>query len=61
LSVGKPYEAKVSCTVWVKGKARDYIKGLPIDIPKTFKRVVRKVADFIPGTKIDVNVITYQM
>jgi putative transposase len=28
---------------------------------KTFKRVVRKVADFIPGTKIDVNVITYQM
>lgn len=28
---------------------------------KTFKRVVRKVEDFIPGTKIDINVITYQM
>ena len=28
---------------------------------KTFKRVVRKIADFIPGTKIDINVITYQM
>jgi hypothetical protein len=28
---------------------------------KTFKRAVKKVADFIPGTKIDVNVITYQM
>jgi len=28
---------------------------------KTFKREIRKVADFIPGTKIDVNIVTYQM
>jgi len=31
--------SKVSCTVWIRGKDRDYIKVLPIDI----------VADRIPG------------
>jgi hypothetical protein len=30
LFVGKPYEAKVSRTVWSRGKAGDYFKGLPM-------------------------------
>jgi hypothetical protein len=32
LFVGKPYEAKVSRTVWSRGKAGDYFKGLPMAI-----------------------------
>ena len=29
---GKPYEVKISCTVWSGGKSGDNFKGLPIAI-----------------------------